>query len=185
LSLPSGANPKQNFKQPTLDTVLDVGLSEENPITSNKKKKLAPSVASANEERVLPYHQPNAPIIQVATGVTQAGIDNLETKLLASYEYWLLQYKEEIATLQVQFASEKAYSSDRGQLELQNASLLKENRSLAQANYTLLAEVLEEKRRIRKQVLALASSQARASSSTTSVSNLEDCTEQQMSGGVN
>jgi hypothetical protein len=27
---------------------LDVGLSEENPITSNKKKKLAPSKVSAN-----------------------------------------------------------------------------------------------------------------------------------------
>ncbi len=161
-----------------------MGLSEENPITSNKKKKRAPSVASAIEERVLPYHQPNAPINQVATGVTQADIDTLETKLLASYEYRLSQYKEEIATRQVQLASEKAYSSDRGQLELQNASLLKENRSLAQANYTLLAEVLEEKRRIRKQVLALASSQTCASSSTF-VSNLEDCTKQQMSRGVN
>jgi hypothetical protein len=122
----SGANPKQNSKRPsTLDTVLDVGLSEENPITSNKKKKHAPSVASAKEEqRVLPYHQPNAPINQVATGVTQADINNLETKLLASYEYRLSQYKEEIATLQVQLATEKAYSSDRGELELQNASLL-------------------------------------------------------------
>jgi hypothetical protein len=136
---------------------LDVGLSEENPITSNKKEKLAPSVASANGERVLPYHQPNAPINQVATGVTQAHINNLETSLLASYEYRLSQYKEEIATLQVQLASEKAYSSDRGKLELQNASLLEENHYLAQANYTLLAEVVEEKRRIRKQVLALAS----------------------------
>jgi hypothetical protein len=145
---------------------------------------MSPSVASAIKERVLPYHQPNAPINQVATGVTQADIDNLETKSLASYEYRLSQYKEEIATLQVQLASEKAYSSDRGELELQNASLLEENRSLAQENYTLLAEVLEEKRRIRKQVLALSSSQARASSSTF-VSNLEDCTKQQMSRGVN
>jgi hypothetical protein len=184
-SVHSGANPKQNSQLPsTLDTVLDVGLSEENPITSNKKKKRAPSDASAIKERVLPYHQPNTPINQVATGVTQADIDNLETKLLASYEYRLSQYKEEIATLQVQLASEKAYSSDRGKLELQNASLLEENRSLAQANSTLLAEVLEEKRRIRKQVLALASSQTRASSSTF-VSNLEDCTKQQMSRGVN
>jgi hypothetical protein len=81
--------------------------------------------------------------------VTQADIDNLETKLLASYEYRLLQYKEEIATLQVQLASEKAYSSDRGKLELQDASLLEENRALAQANYMLLAEAVEEKRRIR------------------------------------
>jgi hypothetical protein len=48
----------------------------------------------------------------------------------------------------------------------------------------LLAEVLEEKRQIRKQVLVIASSQARASSSTF-VSNLEDCTKQQMSQGVN
>ncbi len=184
-SVHSGANPKQISQRPsTLDTVLDVGLSEENPITSNKKKKRAPSVASAIKESVLPYHQPNAPINQVATGVTQADIDNLELKLLASYEYRLSQYKEEIATLQVQLASEKAYSSDRGELELQNASLLEENRSLAQTHSTLLAEVLEEKRRIRKQVLALASSQARASSSTF-VSNLEDCTKQQMSRGVN
>jgi hypothetical protein len=135
-----------------LDTALDLGLSEENPITSNKKKKLAPSVsiASAIKECVLPYHQPNAPINQVGTGVTQADIDNLETKLLASYEYRLSQYKEEIATLQVKLASEKAYSSDRGKLELQNASLLKENRSLAQTNCTLLAEDVEEKRQIRK-----------------------------------
>jgi hypothetical protein len=46
----------------TLDTVLDVGLSEENPITSNKKKKkqkLAPGAASVNEERVLSFPQPN------------------------------------------------------------------------------------------------------------------------------
>jgi hypothetical protein len=116
--------------------------------------------------------------------VTQADIDNLETKLLASYKYRLSQYKEEIATLQVQLAPEKAYSSDRGKLELQDASLLEENRSLAQANYMLLAKVVEEKRRIRKQVLALASSQVRASSSTF-VSNLEDCTKQHMSQGVN
>jgi hypothetical protein len=68
--------------------------------------------------------------------VTQADIDNLEMKLLVSYEYRLSQYKEEIATLQVQLASEKAYSSDRGELELQN--------SLAQANSTLLAGVIEE-----------------------------------------
>ena len=80
--------------------------------------------------------------------MTQADIDNLELKLLASYEYRLSQYKEEIATLQVQLASEKAYSSDRGELELPNASLLEENRSLVQTNSTLLAEVLEEKRPI-------------------------------------
>jgi hypothetical protein len=93
-SVRSGANPKQNSKRPsTLDTALDVGLSEENPITSNKKKERAPSVASAIKERVLPYHQPNVPINQVAIGVTQADIDNLETKLLASYEYRLSQYK--------------------------------------------------------------------------------------------
>jgi hypothetical protein len=184
-SIPSVANPKQNSKRPTLDTVLDVGHSEENPITrKNKKKKLASSVASAKEERVLPYRQLNAPINQVGTGVTQADIDNLETKLLASYEYRLSQYKEEIRTLQVQLASKKAYSSDRRQLELQNASLLKENCSLPQANYTLLAKVVEEKRQIRKQVLALASSQTRASSSTF-VSNLEDCTKQKISRGVN
>jgi hypothetical protein len=48
----------------------------------------------------------------------------------------------------------------------------------------LLAEVVEEKRRIRTQVLALASSQARASSSTF-VSKLEDCTKQHFSRGVN
>ena len=186
-SVRSGVNPTQNSKQPaTLDTVLDVGLSEENPITSNKnnKKKLAPSDASVNEERVLPYHQPNAPINQVGTGATQALLDNLETKLLASYEHRLSHYKEEIATLQVQLASEKAFSSDRGQLEPQNASLLKENASLSQENTTLLAEVMEERRRIRKQVVALAASQARASSSTF-LSNLEDCTKQQMSRGVN
>jgi hypothetical protein len=139
---PVRSNKKLNFKRPTLDTVWDVGLSEENPITSNKKKqKPAPSNASVvNKERVLPYHHPNASINQVATGVTQADIKNLETKLLALYEYWLSQYQEEIGTLQVQLASEKAYSSDRGHLELQNASLQEENRSLAQENYTLLAE---------------------------------------------
>jgi hypothetical protein len=90
----SGANPTQMSQRPsTLDTVLDVGLSEENPITSNKKKKRAPSVASAIKERVLPYRQPNVSINQVATtGVKQADIDNLEMKLLASYEYQLSQY---------------------------------------------------------------------------------------------
>jgi hypothetical protein len=62
-SVHSGANAKQISQRPsTLDTVLDVGLSEDNPITSNKKKKRAPSVSSAIKERVLPYHQPNAPI---------------------------------------------------------------------------------------------------------------------------
>jgi hypothetical protein len=84
---------------------LDLGLPEENPLTSHTKKKLAPSVPLAIKERVLPYHQLNAPINQVATGVTQADIDKLEKKLLDSYEYRLLQYKEEIATLQVQLAS--------------------------------------------------------------------------------
>jgi hypothetical protein len=63
-------------------------------------------------------------------------------------------------------------------LELQNASLKEENRSLAQANSTLLAKVVEEKRQIQKQVLALASSQALASSSTF-VSILEECTKQE------
>jgi hypothetical protein len=65
-----------------------VGLSEENPITSNnkKKQKTAPSNASENEEwvsLVLPYHQPNASINQVDTGVMQADIKNLEIKLRA------------------------------------------------------------------------------------------------------
>jgi hypothetical protein len=117
------------------------------PITaSNKKKKkqkLAPSAASVNKERVLPFPQPDAPINLVATEVTQADIKNLETKLLALYEYRLSQYKEEIMTLQVQLASE-AYSSDRGHLELQNASLKEENCSIAQENSTLLAKVVEQ-----------------------------------------
>jgi hypothetical protein len=56
-----------------------------------------------------------------------------------------LQYLEAIASLQVQLASEKAFSSNRGQLALRNASPLEENHSLCQENYTLLAEVLEEK----------------------------------------
>jgi hypothetical protein len=89
----SFSNKKENSKQPILDTVLDVGLSEENPITSNKKKqKPAPSDASENEERVglvLPFHQPNASTNQVATGVMQVDIDNLETKLCALYQYRL------------------------------------------------------------------------------------------------
>jgi hypothetical protein len=132
---------------------LDVGLCEENPITSSNKKKHkpVPSNASVNEERILPYHQPNTSINQVAThGATQADIRNLETELLTSHEYWLLQYQEEIATLQIQLASEKVYSSDRGHLELRNASLQEENRSLSQENSTLLAEVIEEKQQIRK-----------------------------------
>jgi hypothetical protein len=59
---------KQNSKRPTLDTVLDVGLSEENPKTNNKKRKQnpEPSGASVNEEQFLPYHQLNATINQVA-----------------------------------------------------------------------------------------------------------------------
>jgi hypothetical protein len=123
----SVSNKKENSKQPILGTALDIGLSEENPITNNKKKqKPAPSDASENEEQVglvLPYHHPNASINQVATGVMQADINNLETDLRALYEYWLSQYQEEIATLQVQLASAKAYSSNRGHLDLQNPSL--------------------------------------------------------------
>jgi hypothetical protein len=93
--------------------------------------------------------------------------------------------KKKLRHFKSSWPPKQLYSSDIGELELQNASLLEENRSLAQANSTLLlAEVLEEKRRIRKQVLALASSQVLASSSTF-VSNLEDCTKQQMSQGVN
>jgi hypothetical protein len=59
------------FEQPTPDTVWDVGLSEESPISSNKKKqKPAPSHTSVIEESVLPDLQPNVSINQVATGVT-------------------------------------------------------------------------------------------------------------------
>ena len=182
---------KQNAKRPNLNTVSDVGFSAENPISTTKKQKPAPSVAD-DEERV---GLPDAAINQIApvntTGVMQAGIDKLEAKLRASYEARLSQYQQQIATLQVQLASQKAFSSDKGHVELQNASLREknaslreENRSLSQENSTLLAEVVEEKRRIRTQVLALASSQARASSSTF-VSKLEDCTKQHFSRGVN
>jgi hypothetical protein len=93
----SASSPNQNSKGPTLDTVLDVGLSEENLITSNKKKrkeKVAPSAASVNEEQVLPFPQLNVAINLVATGVTQADIEHLETKLVALYEHRLSQYKE-------------------------------------------------------------------------------------------
>jgi hypothetical protein len=92
-----------------LGPVLDVGLSEEDPITSNKKKqKPAPSDASENKERVgvvLPYHQPDASSNQVATGVMQADIENLKTNLRSLYEYKLSQYQEESVTLQDQLAS--------------------------------------------------------------------------------
>jgi hypothetical protein len=81
-------------------------------------------------------------------------------------------------------ASEKAYSSDRGHLELQNALLQEENRSFAQENYTLLAEIVQEKQQICKQVLALASSQAH-SASCMFASKLEECTKQEMTQGVN
>jgi hypothetical protein len=152
-----------------LDTVSGVGFSEENPITSNKKQKPAPSNASENEEwvgLVLPCHQPNPSINQVATGVTPADIESLETKLHTSYEYQLLHYQEEIATLQDQLASDKANYHDRGHLDLQKASLKKENYSLAKENSTILAKVVKEKQQDQKEVLALASNQARSSSHT-------------------
>jgi hypothetical protein len=66
--------------------------------------------------------------------------------LRASYENQLLQYQEEITALQVQLASENENSCDRGHyLDLQNASLKKENRSLALENSFILAKVIEEK----------------------------------------
>jgi hypothetical protein len=69
----------------------------------------------------------------------------LEAKLRASYDTSLSQYLEEIATLQVQLASEEAFSSDRGHLALQNASLQEEDLSLSQENYTLLAGVFSKR----------------------------------------
>jgi hypothetical protein len=80
-------------------------------------------------------------------------------------------------------ASEKAFSSDRGHLALQNASLQEENLSLCQEYYALLAEVFQEKQQICKQVLALATRWA-CYTSCTFVSKLEDCTKQEMTQGV-
>ena len=188
----SGPTKKPTYKRPKLDTVSDVGFSQENPISISRKQKSAPSVAVVVEERA---GVPEAATINQAASdkpaVMQAEIDQLEAKLRLSYDARLSQYLEEIASLQVQLASEKAFSSDRGQLALRNASLLEENASLLednlslrQENSTLLAEVLEEKQRIRKQVLELATSRAR-STSLTFASKLEDCTKQEMSRGVN
>jgi hypothetical protein len=76
----------------------------------------------------------------------QADINKLEAKLHTSYNTRLLQHLEEIATLQVQLASEKAFSSDRGHLALQNASVPAENLSLCQEFSTSLAEFLKRSR---------------------------------------
>jgi hypothetical protein len=79
----SVSNKKENSKRPILDTVLDVGFSEGNPISSTKKQKAAPSDASTDEEGVglvLPYHQPNVSINQLAPsiiGMMQADIKKL------------------------------------------------------------------------------------------------------------
>jgi hypothetical protein len=66
-----------------------------------------------------------------------------------------LQYQEEIAALQVQLASEKGCSSNRGHLELQNASLKKENTYLAQENSTLFVKVILEKQQIQNKCRGL------------------------------
>jgi hypothetical protein len=188
----SGPTKKPTYKRPKLDTVSDVGFSQENPIYISRKQKSAPSVAVVVKEHA---GVPEAVTINQAAsdkpGVMQAEINQLEAKLCLSYDARLSQYLEEIASLQVQLASEKTFSSDRGQLALrnaslfeENASLLEENLSLRQENSTLLAEVLEEKQQIRKQVLELATSRAR-STSLTSASKLEDYTKQEMCRGLN
>jgi hypothetical protein len=179
------SNKKANSKQYVLYTDSDVGFSEENPITSNKKQKPAPSSNTfENEERVglvLPYHQPNTSINQVATGERRKRklkIEKLGCALCTSISCRIIQ--EEIATLQDQLAYEKAYSRDIGHLNLQNASLKKENRSLAHENSTILAEVVEEKQQIQKEVLAALAYDQAHSSSRTFVSRLEDRTKQAM-----
>jgi hypothetical protein len=178
----SGPTMKQNSRRPNLDTVSDVGFSQENPISISKKQKPAPSVAAKVKEHVGILEVAINQVTSFKPGVMQADIDKLETKLRISYNTRPSQYLEEIVTLQVQLASEKEFSSDRGSLALQNASLQEENFSLCQENSTLLAEVLQEKQRICKQVLALATSQAR-STSCTFASKLEDCMKQEMTHG--
>jgi hypothetical protein len=83
------------------------------PIPISKKQKPAQSLDAKVEELV---GLPEAAINKVASfkpGVMQADIDNLEAKLSASYDTRLSKYLEEIATLQVQLASEKVISSQR------------------------------------------------------------------------
>jgi hypothetical protein len=63
-----------------------------------------PSIAARVKERI---GLPEAAINQVASlnpAVMQADISNLEAKLCTSYNTWLSQYLEEVATLQVQLA---------------------------------------------------------------------------------
>jgi hypothetical protein len=95
----SGPTKKQNFKRPSLDTVSDVGFSQENSISISKKEKPAPSVAAKVEEHL---GIPEAAINQVASfipGVMHVDINKLEAKLRASYDTLLSQHLEEIATL--------------------------------------------------------------------------------------
>jgi hypothetical protein len=60
-----------------------------------------------------------------------------------------------MGTLKVQLAAAKANSRDASHLDLQGASLKKENSFLVEKNYWTLAKVIEEKQQIRKEVLAL------------------------------
>jgi hypothetical protein len=67
----SGPTKKPISKRPKLDTVSDVGFSQENPISISRKQKPAPSVAVVVKERV-GVPEP-APINQAASGFTGTG----------------------------------------------------------------------------------------------------------------
>jgi hypothetical protein len=176
-------NPKGRF----LGTVSDVGLSAENPISITQKR--------FSEENTI---SPPTKKQKAAPSSFAVAIADLETKLLSWYQSKLLHYKDEIGALQVQFASDEAFSKDKiGALQVQLASekafshdlqlhiaaLKKENMSLAAENSAVLAaksavlaEVAKEKRRIGTKVLWLA--KAKKPSSLSFVKQLEDCTKE-------
>jgi hypothetical protein len=129
----------------------------------------------------------------------------LEQKLFAKYQCDLAQHLQKKSRIEAKFLLEKSTLESnlaladgstfdtklRSQHILdKNAALMKEikslqeaNSSLVEANTSALAEVVQEKQRIRKQVLALDAKQARTSNRTY-VQSLEDCTKDHMTKGA-
>jgi hypothetical protein len=95
-----------------------------------------------------------------------------------------LRLREEITGLNLANSTVVVMEAEKEAYMLENARIMEENTGLKLANSTVLQEVMEEKTRIRKQVVAVDSKLVRASARTYAES-LEAMTKEHMRKGVN
>ena len=191
------AVPSTSSKKRSKQITVQVEENNVSSIPNRKKQKLAPSSDTVTPPALLPT--------AATPPATHEVIKKLEAKLLAKYKNDLAEHLREKAKVLATYALSKtkmeaklALAEERrnlaegrtqntlrenAALKSENLSLVKKNAMVQADNTTVLREVLEEKQRIRKEVLALDAKMAH-SGSLSYVQSLEDCTKNHCAKGT-